>query len=147
MLVQQVLREVDAFGAVVGQVIVGEVRNVGPHQRHSVYEPRIAAEGEALFGADRAAREQRRLEVDVRDVRVLRVRSGRPERPQVVVAHGGEVRDPSSRDHVTRHEQRADPGRIDRHVVNDRDDSHALRSAPCCADFEHDPFAVNGLRR
>ena len=101
VLLQKLVGQRDPLGAVVAQVIVRQVGDVRPHQGQPVDEPSVTTERES-FGRDHgAAREQRRFEIDVGDVRVLRVVGGRAKRPQEVAPLGRVVVDPTGRNHVT----------------------------------------------
>src|SRR5713101_6090772 len=109
VLVQQLVGGGDAGRPIVGEVVVGEVDDLRTHQGQPVDEPGVTAEGEALRGAHRTARDQRRLQVDVRDVGILREIGGRPERPQevVVVHYGGFPRDSAGGDDIAGHDHGA----------------------------------------
>ena len=114
---QQLVRGRDPLRPEVGQMVVGEVGHVRAHHCQTVDEPRVAAERERRGRHDGTTREQWRLQIDVRDVRVLRVVRGRAERPQEVVTVGGVVVDAPCRNHVAGDEQGPDTARVRRHRI------------------------------
>src|SRR5262249_5269524 len=97
-------------------VVVGEVGDLRPDQREPADEPRVAAEDEA-GGAGLAAGQERGLEVDEGDVRVLHVVGGRTERPQEVVPVRRLDVDEPGRDGVAGGQQRPGARRVGGHLA------------------------------
>ncbi len=94
-------RRIDPGRTVVGEVVVGEVHDLRPHEREAADKTRVTTEGEARVGVHRAPGKQRRLQVDVGHVGVFRVVRGGTEGPQDVVMHvDGRPGDAPGRDDV-----------------------------------------------